>query len=86
MRKSVTQNGLVVKAYAGVTGVLLAFNLENDIARKGLLGFAIERANPDGTREFLDGMVGFQSQPHSAGVPIPRTRRRSRSSGGPTTR
>jgi phosphatidylserine/phosphatidylglycerophosphate/cardiolipin synthase-like enzyme len=71
MRKSVTQNGLVVKAYAGVTGVLLAFNLENDIARKGLLGFAIERANPDGTREFLDGMVGFQSQPHSAGVPIP---------------
>lgn len=71
MRKSVTQNGLIVKAYAGVTGVLLAFNFENDAARKGLLGFAIERANPDGTKAFLDGMLVFKGTQHMAGAPVP---------------
>lgn len=30
MRKSLTENGIVGKAYAGTTGVLLAFNLEKD--------------------------------------------------------
>ena len=71
MRKSVTQNGLIVKAYAGVTGVLLAFNFEKDDTHKGLLGFAIERKNPDGSNEFLHGMVPFQGQPHNPGDPIP---------------
>lgn len=71
MRSSVTENGLIVKAYAGVTGVLLAFNFQSDRSRKGLLGFAIERQNPDGTTSFLEGMVPFQGQPHNPGDPIP---------------
>ena len=42
MRKSVLQNGIVVKAYAGTTGVLLAFNLHDDKDRENLLGFATQ--------------------------------------------
>jgi phosphatidylserine/phosphatidylglycerophosphate/cardiolipin synthase-like enzyme len=67
MRKSVSENGIIVKAYAGITGVLLAFNLENDADRKGLLGFAIQRN--DGM--FLPTMMPFPGQAHKAGDPIP---------------
>ena len=67
MRKSVIQNGIVVKAYAGVTGVLLAFNLEKDDDRKGLLGFAIQRDNKD----FLPAMIPFPGVKHNPGDPIP---------------
>ena len=67
MRKSVNQNGIIVKAYAGSTGVLLAFNLEKDSDREGLLGFAIQKNGGD----FLPSMIPFPNQPHKAGDPIP---------------
>ena len=66
MRKSVVQNGIIVKAYAGTTGVLLAFNLKNDADRAGLLGFAVQR---DGG-EFLPAMIPFPGQIHNPGDPI----------------
>jgi hypothetical protein len=71
MRKSIAQNGLIVKAYAGATGVLLAFNFEKDESRKGLLGFAIERSGPGGAPFYLPTMLPFQGQPHLPGQPIP---------------
>ena len=67
MRKSVSENGIIVKAYAGSTGVLLAFNLEKDSDREGLLGFAIQKNGGD----FLPSMIPFPNQPHKAGDPIP---------------
>ena len=67
MRKSVLQNGILVKAYAGTTGVLLAFNLQNDADRDGLLGFAIQRNEAD----FLPAMIPFPGMPHNAGDDIP---------------
>jgi phosphatidylserine/phosphatidylglycerophosphate/cardiolipin synthase-like enzyme len=67
MRKSVLENGIVVKAYAGTTGVLLAFNLKNDADRAGLLGFAIQKNGA----EYLPTMIPFPGQPHKAGDPIP---------------
>jgi phosphatidylserine/phosphatidylglycerophosphate/cardiolipin synthase-like enzyme len=63
----VLQNGIVVKAYAGSTGVLLAFNLHNDADRAGLLGFAIQKNDGD----FLPAMIPFPGQVHAAGQPIP---------------
>jgi phosphatidylserine/phosphatidylglycerophosphate/cardiolipin synthase-like enzyme len=42
MRRVVEANGVRVKAYAGTTGILLAFNVEPD-KREDLLGFAISR-------------------------------------------
>ena len=42
MRKTSTKNGVTVKAYAGVTGVLVAMNVAT-ARRAGLLGFALKR-------------------------------------------
>jgi phosphatidylserine/phosphatidylglycerophosphate/cardiolipin synthase-like enzyme len=67
MRKSVSENGITVKAYAGCTGVLLAFNLDDDKDREGLLGFAIQKNNKD----FLPAMIPFPGQQHDPGQPIP---------------
>jgi phosphatidylserine/phosphatidylglycerophosphate/cardiolipin synthase-like enzyme len=71
MRNVVTQNGLIVKAYAGATGVLLAFNFEADASRIGLLGFAIQRKGPVDATSFLDSMLPFKGQAHQPGEPIP---------------
>ncbi|MBK7306347.1 MAG: hypothetical protein IPI88_04460 [Chitinophagaceae bacterium] len=46
MRKKSAKNGITIKAFAGTTGILLAFNV-TDAKRKGLLGFSLERRNPD---------------------------------------
>jgi phosphatidylserine/phosphatidylglycerophosphate/cardiolipin synthase-like enzyme len=67
VRTSVVRNGIVVKAYAGSSGVLIAFNLENDADRKGLLGFAIQKNGGD----FLPAMLPFPGQKHDPGQPIP---------------
>ncbi len=67
MRKSVLQNGIIVKAYAGTTGVLLAFNLQNEADRGGLLGFAIQRDDA----AFLPAMIPFPGMPHNPGDDIP---------------
>jgi phosphatidylserine/phosphatidylglycerophosphate/cardiolipin synthase-like enzyme len=71
MRNAVLQNGLIVKAYAGATGVLLAFNFEKDTDRKGLLGFAIQRVGPGNTTCYLNTMLPFKGQTHQPGIPIP---------------
>ena len=42
MRAAADNNAVSVKAYAGTTGVLLAFDVRPD-RRDGLVGFAIER-------------------------------------------
>lgn len=71
MRDIKTANGVTVKGYAGSTGVLLAFNLENDSARHGLLGFAIERREGNQNKyRWLCGMLDFPNHPHDPGEPI----------------
>ncbi len=69
-----TTNGVRVKAFAGTTGVLLAMNVGAP-ARKGLLGFAIERETMSGkfkgSKKWLDAMLDFPGIPHNAGEPVP---------------
>lgn len=71
MRTSISQNGLIIKAFAGATGVLLAFNFEKDDSRKGLLGFAIVRKGPGNSTITLDSMLPFKGQAHQPGEGIP---------------
>jgi hypothetical protein len=47
-----------VKAYAGTTGVLLAFDV-TEKRRKGLLGFAIEREGGNRPRQWLTNRLSF---------------------------
>ena len=71
MRTTKTENGITMKAYAGTTGVLLAFNV-TAAKRTGLLGFAIERQDPKTKKwEWLKGMMPFPGQAHDPGQPIP---------------
>jgi phosphatidylserine/phosphatidylglycerophosphate/cardiolipin synthase-like enzyme len=72
MRKVERANGVTVKAYAGSTGVLLAMDV-TDAKRRGLLGFAIERAGAGGHR-WLNGLLHFGGRDHGAGEPV-ETRR-----------
>ena len=58
MRASAQVNGITVKAYAGTTGVLLAFDVTPS-RRTGLLGFAIEREGGNRSRRWLTGMLQF---------------------------
>ena len=62
MRKSARKNGVGIKAYAGTTGVIVAFNID-DAKREGLLGFAVERKiGKTGEKEWLKGMLTFPGQ------------------------
>lgn len=71
MRKSQSLNGITVKAYAGTTGVLLAFNVTEQ-RRRGLLGFALERRDPKTKQwEWMTGMLRFPQQQHDSGQPVP---------------
>jgi len=71
MRATNTENGITMKAYAGTTGVLLAFNV-TAAKRKGLLGFSLERLNPATKKwQWLTGMMPFPGQQHDPGQPIP---------------
>ena len=59
MRTTKSANGITLKAYAGTTGVLLAFNV-TDAKRVGLLGFAIERLHPTKKKwEWMQSMMPF---------------------------
>jgi len=73
MRQDERAHGVFVRAYAGVTGVLLAMNMEEQSC-KGLLGFAIEREaptyKPDKRHKWLSGLLAFPGQKHNAGDPI----------------
>ena len=67
MRKTNTKDGITIKAFAGTTGVLIAFNV-TDAKRKGLLGFSIERRDPETNKwEWMSGMMPFPEQAHDAG-------------------
>jgi phosphatidylserine/phosphatidylglycerophosphate/cardiolipin synthase-like enzyme len=69
VRARAQAGGVSVKAYAGTTGVLLAFDV-TDAARNGLLGFAIEREGGNRPRQFLSGMLTFPGAAHAAGAPV----------------
>ncbi len=70
MRKTNTKNGITIKAFAGTTGILIAFNV-TDAKRKGLLGFSIERRSPETNKwEWMSGMMPFPGQAHDAGALI----------------
>lgn len=70
MRKRVEAGDLVVKGYSGTTGVLLAFDVDA-AARRGLLGFALERREGKGKNEWLFGMLPFAGDEHRPGERIP---------------
>ena len=76
MRKSATKNGFSIKAFAGTTGVLLAFDV-TAARRKGLLGFSLERLPPPDSKnknpkyEWVCGLMPFPGQAHDAGAQIP---------------
>lgn len=66
MRAAAQANGVTVKAYAGSTGVLLAFDVEED-RRAGLLGFAVEREGGNRPRQWLQGLLHFPETDHESG-------------------
>ncbi len=65
-------DGLRVKAYAGTTGVLLAFDIAEK-QRPGLLGFAVSRESPDApdqqkrAEKFLPAALRFPDMPKPKG-------------------
>ena len=69
MRNDNFSDGVSIKAYAGTTGVLLAFDVVPE-RRKGLLGFAIERDGGNRPHRWLQGMLHFPGQKHEPGQPI----------------
>lgn len=74
MRRTETENGVSVKAYAGTTGVLLGLNVEPE-RRAGLLGFALRRSDGrSGEEEWLSGILPFPGMEHEAGKLIPTNR------------
>jgi len=69
MRASAQVNGVTVKAYAGTTGVLLAFDVTAQ-RRAGLLGFAIEREGGNKPHRWLTGMLQFPGAAAAAGEAV----------------
>lgn len=63
MRRLAEHNGISVKGYSGTTGILLAFNVEEN-RRGDLLGFAISREILSGRRKgeiaWLQGILDFE--------------------------
>lgn len=70
MRISSFSDGVSIKAYAGTSGVLLAFDVV-PARRDGLLGFAIERTGGGRSHRWLSGMLNFPGVPHDPGEPVP---------------
>jgi phosphatidylserine/phosphatidylglycerophosphate/cardiolipin synthase-like enzyme len=67
MRKTKAANGLAVTAYAGSTGVQLAWDLD-EAKRTDLLGFAIRRYHgTNKTGDDLRGGITFEDQVHAPG-------------------
>ena len=67
-------NHVQVKAYAGTTGALLAFDVDA-VGRKGLLGFAVEReilsGSFKGTKKWLESKLNYPGIPHAPGSSVP---------------
>ncbi len=71
MRATSGANGVVAKAYAGSTGVLVAFDIDAD-RREGLLGFAVERQEGSrGRKKWLKNSLQFPKVPHTDGDRTP---------------
>ena len=70
MRAHAQAGGVSVRAYAGTTGVLLAFDV-TEHRRRGLLGFAIEREGGNRPHQWLTGMLTFPGAAHAPGEPVP---------------
>ncbi len=71
MRASANADGTFVKAYAGSTGVLVAFDVD-PARRQGLLGFALQRGEGrTGAMKWLKGMLHFPGVPRAAGQRFP---------------
>jgi hypothetical protein len=66
MRAIGQSDGVSIKAYAGTTGVILAFDVLPD-RRAGLLGFAIQRAGGNRPTKWLSGGLSFPGVHHEPG-------------------
>ncbi|MDQ3849738.1 MAG: phospholipase D-like domain-containing protein [Actinomycetota bacterium] len=66
MRAIGQSDGVSVKAYAGTTGVILAFDVLPE-RRTGLLGFAIQRAGGNRPTKWLAGGLHFPGVDHRPG-------------------
>ena len=66
MRAIGESDGVSVKAYAGTSGVILAFDVVED-RRAGLLGFAIERRGGNRPPKWLSGALSFPGVQRAAG-------------------
>jgi hypothetical protein len=66
MRAIGQSDGVSVKAYAGTSGVILAFDVAPD-KRAGLLGFAIERSGGNRPHKWLGGGLAFPGVAHAPG-------------------
>jgi len=70
VRQTASANGILVKAYAGTSGVLLAMNVTAE-RRAGLLGFALKRVDGrNGKREWLLGALPFPHMTVAPGTPL----------------
>ncbi|MBA3745943.1 MAG: phospholipase [Solirubrobacterales bacterium] len=67
MRAVGQADGVSIKAYAGTSGVILAFDVEPD-RRAGLLGFAIERSGGNRPKKWLSGALSFPGVERKPGV------------------
>jgi hypothetical protein len=67
MRAVGQSDGVSVKAYAGTTGVILAFDVAAD-KREGLLGFAIQRSGGNRPTKWLSGALSFPGVERKPGV------------------
>ncbi|MDX6676937.1 MAG: hypothetical protein QOE31_989, partial [Solirubrobacteraceae bacterium] len=67
MRAVGQSDGVSVKAYAGTTGVILAFDVTPP-KRDGLLGFAIRRSGGNRPTKWLGGALSFPGVEHKPGV------------------
>lgn len=71
MRPFVEADGISVKAFTGTTGILLAFDA-NEQARDGLLGFAVKRTDLlTGKRRWLENKLVFPGRNNPAGAMHP---------------
>lgn len=72
MRAKASKGGLTLRIIAGTNNVLLAMDL-GEAARKGCLGFSIERTDLDtGARRWLPNMIRFASDPDGRRVTTAR--------------
>jgi len=69
MRVRNEKNGIILKLYAGTTGVLLAFNIIDNL-RENLLGFAIRRKAGEGNWKWLQGLIKFPSDKPQNFLPV----------------